>query len=132
MHQDVGGAVAVEVAHAIDLLVSANCPHRLGGLHLHRIGAHHQVPQRHRSASEIDLMLQDIGGAVFVEVASAVHLPVNTINPDGDIRLHRVVVHHHHFKSAVTACVPMHQDVAGAIVVEVGGGVHNPVRSAHG
>src|SRR5262245_10265461 len=77
-------------------------------------------------------MLQDIGGAVFVEVASAVHLPVNTINPDGDIRLHRVVVHHHHFKSAVTACVPMHQDVAGAIVVEVGGGIHDPIRSAHG
>src|SRR5262245_31153410 len=132
MHQDIGGAVAIEVAHAVDLNVSANCPHRLGGLHLHRIGTHHQVPQRHRSISEIDLMLQDVGGAIPIEVAGAVHLPVRTVHPHGRFRDHRVIVHHHHFKSAVEACVPMHQDVAGAVVVEVGGGVHDPIRSAHG
>src|SRR5262245_58456883 len=112
MHQDIGGAVSIEVAHAVDLNVSANRSHRLGGLHLHRIGAHHQVPQRHRSISEIDLMLQDVGGAIVVEVAGAVHLPVRTVHPDGGVRLHRVVVHYHHFKGAVAAYVMMYQDVA--------------------
>src|SRR5262245_30679796 len=132
MHQDIGGAVAIEVAHAIDLNVSANCPHRLGGLHLHRIGAHHQVPQRHRSSIEIDLMLQDVGGAIPIEVAGAVHLPVRTVHPDGRVRDPGVVVHYHHFEGPLAAYVMMHQDVAGAVVVEVAGAVHDPIRPAHG
>src|SRR5262249_27405657 len=132
MHQDIAGAVAVEVAHAVDLPVSANCPQRWGGLHLHRIGGHLQLPQRHRSITEIDLMLQDVLGAVVVEVAGAVHLPVRTVHPDSRVRLHHEVVHYHHFLGAVGAYVPMHQDVVGAISIEVAGGVHNPIRSAHG
>src|SRR5262249_25086656 len=132
VHQDVGGAVVVEVACAVDLPGSANCPHRLGGLHLHRIGAHHQVPQRHRSSIEIDLMLQDVGGAIPIEVAGAVHLPVRTVHPDGGVRHHGVVVHYHHFEGPLAGYVAMHQDVAGAIVVEVGHGIHDPIRSAHG
>src|SRR5262245_12571794 len=76
-------------------------------------------------------MLQDVGGAVVVEVAGAVHVPGHTVHIDGGVRLHHVVVHYHHFKGALTGCVPMHQDVAGALGVEGGGGVHGPIRSAH-
>src|SRR5262249_14700997 len=107
-------------------------PHWLADSVGPRIGVLHHVPYRHRSISEIDLMLQDVGGAVVVEVARAVHLPVRTVHSNGDVRLHRVAVHYHHFEGAVAACVPMHQDVVGAIVVEVGGGIHDPIRSAHG
>src|SRR5262245_48178963 len=132
MHQDIGGAVAIEVAHAVDLNVSANCPQRWGGLHLHRIGAHLQLPQRHRTISEIDLMLQDVAGAIPIEVAGAVQVPGRTVYPEGGVCHHRVVVHYHHFKGPVAAYVPMDQDVVGAIVVEVAGAVHDPIRSAHG
>src|SRR5262249_22068300 len=114
----------------VDLPVSANCPQRWGGLHLHRIGAHRQRPQRHRSSG--NLVLQDVVGAVPIEVAGTVNIPGRTVHPNGGVRLHHVVVHYHHFKSAVAAHVPMHQDIAGAIVVEVADAVHDPIRSAHG
>src|SRR5262245_31609747 len=133
MHQDIGGAVVVEVARAVYLPASANCPQRWGGLH--HIVAHYQGPQRHRSISEINLMLQDVDGSIPIDVVGAIHVPVDTVHIEGDVRLHRVVVHYHHFKGALAACaacVPMHQDVVGAIVVEVAHGVHDPIGSAHG
>src|SRR5262249_62119285 len=99
---------------------------------LHGRGAHRQRPRRHRSITEVDPMLQDVGGAVVVEVAGAVYVPVGTVHIDSDVRLHRVVIHCRHFKGALAAYVPMLQDVGGAIVVEVGGGVHDPIPSTHG
>src|SRR5262249_41804068 len=78
MHQDVIGAVAVEVARAVDLPVPAKSPQDWGGLDLHPI--HRQRPQRRKRG--IDLMLQDVAGAIPIEVADAVHLPVRTVHID--------------------------------------------------
>src|SRR5262249_7297437 len=58
-------------------------------------------------------------------------VPVRTVHRDGDIKMHHAVVHYHRIKGPVAACVPMHQDVADGIVVEVAGAVHDPIRSAH-
>src|SRR5262249_4482907 len=132
MHQDIAGAVVVEVARAVDLPVSATYRQRWGGRH--RNVVHHQVPQRHRSITAIDPVLQDVAGSIPTEVADGVHLPVRPVYPDGGGRLHRVVVHYQHLKLSRAGCevVPMLQDVAGAIVVEVADAVHDPIHSAHG
>jgi hypothetical protein len=52
----------------------------------------------------------------------------SVVNPD-------IIQHYHahvYYDPASSADVPMHQDVVGAIVVEVAHGVHDPIRSAHG
>src|SRR5262245_20847102 len=130
MQQDIVGAVAVEVAHSIDLPVSALYRQRCVGLH--HIVAHQLAPQRHRAISAIDLMMEDVAGAIPIEVADAVQIPGRTVCPEGGVCHHRVVVHYHHFKGPVAAYVPMYQDVVGAVAVEVAGAVHDPIRSAHG
>src|SRR5262245_51569643 len=100
--------------------------------HSNCLGAHHGVVDNvidgvHTRRSDV-LMHQEIAGAVVVEIADATHAHVRASYGDSGAGYNCVVLYGEHLERSCPGRrrILMHQDVGGAVVVEVAHAVDLP------